>query len=111
MCTSVRFRLDFTLADPMRVPPKVSLLRQRLGLSQQELAAILQISITTVHRWEICDARPHGLAHEVLQTMDLGVELEPDLGSKLQTWMISRGSSYAIRQLFVTVDALEKAST
>lgn len=48
-------------------------LRQRLGLSQQELAERLGVNQTTVHRWENNERRMSGPAQKLIEQMEAQV--------------------------------------
>ena len=60
---------------PADYPERIKRLRQRLGLTQVELAGRLGVSFTTVNRWENKQTQPSPLAWERLQRMD-GIETE-----------------------------------
>jgi len=45
-------------------------LREVLGLSQQELAVKVGVSVSSVHRWESGKTRPHPLAVEKLKALE-----------------------------------------
>lgn len=47
--------------------PDVAAVRERFGLSQQEFAALLGISVRTLQNWEQGRRRPHGAARVLLR--------------------------------------------
>ena len=47
--------------------PDVAAVRERFGLSQQEFAALLGISVRTLQNWEQGRRRPHGPARVLLR--------------------------------------------
>jgi DNA-binding transcriptional regulator YiaG len=52
-------------------PAEIKVIRQRYGLSQSELAALLRISdIRTIRRWEAGEVPVSGPASIVLELMD-----------------------------------------
>ena len=55
---------------PADYPQRIKRLRQRLGLTQVELAQRLGVSFTTVNRWENGQTRPSPLAWRRLRRMD-----------------------------------------
>lgn len=50
-------------------PLELKSARKRLGLTGQELATLLGVSISTVSRWETGKSRPSKLASERLRTV------------------------------------------
>jgi putative transcriptional regulator len=50
--------------------PDVSAIRQKYGLSQQQVAAMLGISVRTLQNWEQGRRRPHGPARVLLQVAE-----------------------------------------
>ncbi|MGB3401083.1 MAG: helix-turn-helix transcriptional regulator [Microcoleaceae cyanobacterium] len=65
------------------IPTLISTLRQRLGLSQEKLAAQLGVSFQTVNRWERGHAKPSQLAlfaiqQKLLEMGDRGADLLGD---------------------------------
>lgn len=49
---------------------KVKALRERLQLSQAVLARVLNISLSTVRKWEVGDKRPSGPSQKLLDIID-----------------------------------------
>lgn len=49
---------------------KVKALRERLHLSQAVLASVLNISASTVRKWEIGDKRPSGPSQKLLDLLE-----------------------------------------
>ena len=60
-----------TISD---IPNLIRTLRQRLGLSQEKLAATLGVSFQTVNRWERGHAKPSQLALNAIEQklVDMG---------------------------------------
>lgn len=48
------------------LPEKVKALRRKKGLSQEDLAREIGVSLSTVHRWERQDCKPSRLARREL---------------------------------------------
>lgn len=68
---------------------KIKILRTKLGWSQEDLARHIDVSLSTVQRWELKGTRPTKLARKELEKLfkKAGME-EPAQGQKLV-----RGSS------------------
>lgn len=49
----------------MEFPKLVKAIRKDLGLSQEQLARVLNISFSTVNRWENSKSRPSQMAKEL----------------------------------------------
>ena len=49
---------------------KVKALRERLHLSQAVLASVLNISASTVRKWEVGDKRPSGPSQKLLDILE-----------------------------------------
>lgn len=75
-------------------------LRGRLGLSQEGLARLLGVSFATVNRWESNSAtsEPHGVILVVLQALEDGLRIDPDLPEHLAKWM-PHGQAHVIQRV------------
>lgn len=51
------------------LPRKIKAIRQRLGLSQEELAQKLGVSFTSVNRWENGQTKPSKLARRQIDIL------------------------------------------
>ncbi len=51
------------------LPKKIKTLRQKLGLSQEELAQKLGVSFTSVNRWENGQTKPSKLAKKQIDLL------------------------------------------
>ena len=49
----------------MEFAEKVRIVRERLKISQEELARALNVSYATVHRWENAKTKPNKMAQDV----------------------------------------------
>lgn len=56
----------------------ITLLRTRLNLSQEQLAARLNVSFATVNRWELGKSKPQRAQREAIEAMRGEIELDPD---------------------------------
>ena len=63
-------RLSFMPNITVR-PTDIKTLRKRLGLSQQELAMLLDVGIDTVRKWEQGRNTPEGPSRRMLQALQM----------------------------------------
>jgi transcriptional regulator with XRE-family HTH domain len=77
---------------PMLTPEAIQQFRKERGLSQQQLASMLGVGVTTISRWETGQAHVTGTAAVVLQTVITATRT----GLTAGLWL---GSGNAIYQL------------
>lgn len=65
-------KYDALCLEPVREfdAERVRALRQRLHLSQAVLAALLNISVSTVRKWEVGDKKPSGPSQKLLDLIE-----------------------------------------
>lgn len=51
-------------------PKKIKLLREKANLSQAVFASVLNISVSTVQKWEVGDKKPSGPSLKLLNLID-----------------------------------------
>jgi|JI10StandDraft_1071094.scaffolds.fasta_scaffold124815_2 transcriptional regulator with XRE-family HTH domain len=75
-------------------------LRQQLGLTQEGLGRLLDVSFATINRWEReATSGPHGPVLAFLKALETALQHDPQLGARLDEW-IARGSNFLWAQVF-----------
>lgn len=68
---------DWLVMDRIAIPPLVKRLRQRLGLTQEQLAHEVGVTFSTVNQWENGRRRPQPFLLRRLLEMEAGLNLLP----------------------------------
>ena len=75
-------------------------LRDRLGLTQEGLARLIEVSFASVNRWESgTKSGPRGPVLAMLRALDGASKAERNLGALLPTWE-GRGKNYLWAKVF-----------
>ena len=92
---------------PTLTPAAIQRFRRDKELSQQDLAALLGVGVTTISRWEKGQAHATGTAAVVLQTViavaHTGLTLELSLGSGHEIYQL-------LKDVFDPIDEAQPAS-
>jgi len=82
------------MKNQVLTPESIRRLRKERGLSQQDLATILNVGVISVSRWETGQTKPIGTAAAVLATLISGITRHQDLAP-----VGPLASGYAIHRL------------
>jgi len=80
-------------------------LRNRLGLTQEQLARLIGVSFASVNRWEQPERpgrrtqAPRGPALTFLRALDAAARFRPNTGGLLDRW-VARGEIYLWSRVF-----------
>ncbi len=92
---------------PTLTPAAIQRFRRDKGLSQQDLAALLGVGVTTISRWEKGQAHATGTAAVVLQTvitaLHTGLTVELSLGRGQEIYQL-------LKDVFDPIDEAQPAS-
>lgn len=79
-------------------PDRIKAIRARLGLSQDQFAAKLGVSPSTVEKWEQGQTSPRGLSMQALEAIDRDTQprTAPGMSAKTLTWHIRHEGLMAV---------------
>ena len=69
MLYAVSPNVDYEVASMERLQERLKELRAKMGWTQEDLARQLDVSLSTVQRWELKGAKPTRLAHRELMKL------------------------------------------